>query len=83
MTRKLLQKRRQYFKMVITETQAAHVWSKPFYGGIEYKMPKLMAKRILDARHGEEAKKPNQRSLCEYVDRTFGLKGHCVKVILV
>lgn len=69
--------------MAITEVNAEHVWSKPFYGEIEYKMPKLMAKRILDTRHGEEAKKPNQRFLCEYVDRSFGLKGHCVKVILV
>lgn len=69
--------------MKITECNAEHVWSKPFYGGIEYKMPKLMAKRLLDSRRGEEAKKPNQKFLCEYVDKTFGLKGKCVKVILV
>lgn len=67
--------------MKIVETNAQHVWSKPFYGPVEYKMTKLFAKRLLDSRKGEDAKMPPQKFLCDYVNKTGMVKGKCVRVL--
>ena len=49
---------------------------------IEYKMPKEMARIILKARKGTDAKmKPND-FLCKYVNEQYGLLGTCTNVIL-
>ena len=50
-------------------------------GTIEYKMPEKMARELLKARKGEEAKMRPNDYLCKVVNENFGLKGCCVKVI--
>lgn len=49
-------------------------------GNIEYKMSADMARSILRSRKGADLKVHPQEYLCRYVNETFGLKGHCVKV---
>lgn len=58
-------------------------WAKPYYGGIEYEMPKLMAKEILNERKGADKNMHPQAYLCKVVNETFGLKGNCVKVTTI
>lgn len=58
-------------------------WSKPYYGPIEYEMPKLMAKEILNERKGTDKNLNPQVYLCKVVNSTFGIKGYCTKVTLV
>ena len=60
--------------------ESKSVWAKPFYGGIEYEMPKEMAKQILATRKGEERNIQPQVFLCKVVNEEFGLLGNCVKV---
>ena len=36
------------------ENDAQSVWAKPFYGEIEYEMPKELAKQILATRKGTD-----------------------------
>ena len=50
-------------------------------GFVEYKMPYKMAKAYLDSRKDSEKKKPINDFLVDIVNKEFGLKGHCVKVI--
>ncbi|MBQ8792349.1 MAG: hypothetical protein IJZ62_01890 [Clostridia bacterium] len=50
-------------------------------GCIEYKMPDKMARELLKARKGDEAKMRPNDFLCKVVNENFGLKGHCVNVI--
>ena len=59
------------------------VRSKSYYGPIEYEMPKLMAKEILNERKGADRNMHPQAYLCKVVNETFGLKGNCVKVTTV
>lgn len=51
-------------------------------GFIEYKMPEKMAQELLKGRKGEETKMRPNDYLCKVVNENFGLKGHCVKVIM-
>lgn len=51
-------------------------------GKIEYKMPDAMAKAYLKARGGEDMKMHPNAYLCKVVNEEFGLRGHCVKVIV-
>nr|DAT10019.1 MAG TPA: hypothetical protein [Caudoviricetes sp.] len=51
---------------------------KPF----EYIMSTEMAKGILKDRQGDDKRVPNQKFLCDYVNRECGLMGVCVKVIV-
>lgn len=60
--------------------ESTSVWAKPFYGSIEYEMPKLMAKELLATRKGEERNMPPQAFLCKVVNEDFGLLGNCIKV---
>ena len=48
-------------------------------GDFEYKMPKAMADAILKT---ENSRKPIQEILCDHVNKLFGLKGTCIKVII-
>lgn len=50
-------------------------------GFVEYKMPIAMAKAYLASRKDNEKKKPVDEFLVGIVNKDFGLKGHCVKVI--
>lgn len=65
------------------ENESKSVWAKPYYGGIEYEMPKLMAKEILNERKGADKNMHPQAYLCKVVNETFGLKGNCVKVTTI
>ena len=56
------------------------VWTKPYYGGIEYEMPKAMAKELLKTRKGAEQNLPVNEFLKNVVNMEFGIKGYCVKV---
>ena len=51
-------------------------------GVIEYKMPKEIAKTLLMARKGDELKLHDKEYLCKVVNESYGLKNHCVNVIL-
>lgn len=51
---------------------------KPF----EYIMSTEMAKGILKDRQDDDKRVPNQKFLCDYVNRECGLMGVCVKVIV-
>ena len=53
-------------------------------GIIEYKMGKVMAEQILNDAKTKSGKlpKPAQEILCDYVNREYGLKGYCVKVLV-
>ena len=63
--------------------ESKSVWAKPYYGGIEYEMPKLMAKEILNERKGADKNIHPQAYLCKVVNETFRLKGNCVKVTTI
>lgn len=60
--------------------ESKSVWSKPYEGGIEYEMSKLMAKELLNARKGGEQNMTPQAFLCKVVNEEFGLKGNCTRV---
>jgi hypothetical protein len=53
---------------------------KNYYGEIEYRMSVEMAREILKARKGEDAKMHPQKYLCQYVNEECGLKGYCTLV---
>ena len=55
---------------------------KKFNYGIEYKMSKACADNLLKTRKGEEQKWDPQKYLCYYVNRVYGVKGTCVRVII-
>lgn len=40
--------------MMTKDPESKSVWTKPYYGGIEYVMPKAMAKELLKTRKGVE-----------------------------
>ena len=65
------------------EPENKSVWSKPFYGQIEYEMPKVMAKMLLAERKGTDRNLHPQVYLRKVVNEDFGIKGNCVKVTLV
>jgi hypothetical protein len=50
-------------------------------GFVEYKMPIAMANAYLASRKDSEKKRNPQDFLVDIVNKDFGLKGHCVKVI--
>lgn len=66
----------------IKEPENKSVRTKPYYGEIEYEMPKAFAKELLKTRKGNEVNKPQQEFLCEVVNLEFGIKGNCTRVIL-
>ena len=56
--------------------------NSPLYGTeFEYQMPRSLANNLISA----ENKKINdpQKFLVDFVNREFGLKGHCTKVVVV
>ena len=59
-----------------------HVWSTPFYGEIEYEMPRELAKQLLATRKGEDQHSNVQKFLCSVVNLEFGIKGYCTRVVL-
>ena len=65
------------------ENESKSVWAKPWYGPIEYEMPKEMAKQILAERKGTDRNMHPQEYLKKVVNETFGIKGNCIKVTLV
>lgn len=65
------------------EAKNETVWTKPFYGGIEYEMPAQMAKTLLLERHGEDKNMNPQDYLKKIVNETFRIKGYCVKVTTI
>ena len=65
---------------MIKEPENKSVWAKPYYGTIEYEMPKEMAKQILATRKGEERNMHPQEFLKKVVNEEFGLLGNCIKV---
>lgn len=50
---------------------------------IEYRMPRTLAKDLLKNRKGDEKKLDNQKFLCDYINREYGLLGYCTKVSLI
>lgn len=64
------------------EPENKSVRTKPYYGEIEYEMPKAFAKELLKTRKGNENNKSQQDFLCEVVNMEFGIKGYCTRVIL-
>ena len=69
--------------MKIKEPENKSVWTKPFYGGIEYEMPAAMAKALLLERNGADKNMHPQEYLKKVVNETFGIKGYCVKVTTI
>ena len=67
----------------VKDNEAKSVWTKPYYGGIEYEMTKTMAKELLNERKGAERNMHPQEYLCKVVNETFGLKGHCTHVTTI
>lgn len=65
------------------EPENKSVWSKPFYGPIEYEMPKTMAKMLLAERKGTDRNLHPQVYLRKVVNEDFGIKGNCVKVTVI
>lgn len=65
------------------ENNAESVWAKPFYGEIEYEMPKELAKQILATRKGTDQNMHPQEFLKKVVNEEFGLKGYCSNVIVL
>ena len=65
------------------ENNSQSVWAKPFYGEIEYEMPKELAKQILATRKGPFANMHPQEYLKKVVNEEFGLKGNCTNVIVL
>ena len=62
------------------ENESKSVWAKPFYGDVEYEMPKELAKQILLTRKGTEKNMHPQEYLKKVVNEEFGIKGYCTKV---
>lgn len=52
------------------------------YKNIEYKMTKDMADAYLKGRRGEAKNKHPQEYLCDVVNKEFGIKGNCTKVLI-
>ena len=67
----------------VKDNEAKSVWAKPYYGGIEYEMSKLMAKELLNERKGADRNIHPQEYLCKVVNASFGLKGYCTRVITI
>lgn len=67
-------------KNINKEPTNKSVWSKDYYGPIEYEMPKELAKQILATRKGEEKNWHPQVFLCKVINEEFGIKGNCIKV---
>lgn len=65
------------------ENNTKSVWAKPFYGEIEYEMPKELAKQILATRKGTDQNIHPQEFLKKVVNEEFGLKGYCSNVIVL
>ncbi len=65
------------------ENNTESVWAKPFYGEIEYEMPKELAKQILATRKGTDQNMHPQEFLKKVVNEEFGLKGYCSNVIVL
>lgn len=65
------------------ENNTKSVWAKPFYGEIEYEMPKELAKQILATRKGTDQNMHPQEFLKKVVNEEFGLKGYCSNVIVL
>lgn len=65
------------------ENNTQSVWAKPFYGEIEYEMPKELAKQILATRKGTDQNMHPQEFLKKVVNEEFGLKGYCSNVIVL
>lgn len=65
------------------EASSKSMWAKPYYGAIEYEMPKEMAKQILATRKGDDRNVHPQEFLKRVVNQEFGLLGNCVKVTTV
>lgn len=65
------------------EAESKSVWTKPFYGGIEYEMPQQMAKMLLAERKGSDRNMHPQEYLKKVVNEDFGIKGYCVKVTTI
>ena len=65
------------------EPENKSVWSKPFYGPIEYEMPKAMAKQLLAERKGADRNMHPQAYLRKIVNEEFGIKGNCIKVTTI
>ena len=65
------------------EPENKSVWSKPYYGPIEYEMPKEMAKQILATRKGEDRNIHPQVFLKKVVNEEFNIKGNCIKVTVI
>jgi hypothetical protein len=69
--------------MASDTTNIRKMWdNSPIYSTeYEYHMPRSLANGLITA----ENKKVNdpQKFLVEYVNREFGLKGHCTKVVVV
>jgi hypothetical protein len=65
------------------ENDTLSVWAKPFYGEIEYEMPKELAKQILATRKGADQNMHPQEFLKKVVNEEFGLKGYCSNVIVL
>lgn len=55
---------------------------KEFYSEVSYTMSEGVAKDLLAQRKGDEKKMQPQAYLCHIVNEQFGIKGHCVKVII-
>lgn len=55
---------------------------KNFKHPIEYKMCEAQAKAILKMRKEGEKKMPQNEFLQQWVNREFGLRGYCTKVII-
>lgn len=67
----------------IIESEPTTVWSTPFYGEIEYEMPKAYAKQLLATRKGDDQHSNPQKFLCDIVNTEFRIKGYCTRVVLV
>lgn len=65
------------------EDYKGSVWAHPFYNNVEYEMSREFAREILKTRKGNELNIPPQKFLCDYVNRTFGVKGNVVHVITI
>ena len=65
------------------ENESKSVWTKPWYGPIEYEMPKEMAKVLLAERKGTDRNMHPQEYLKKVVNEDFGIKGNCVKVTTI
>lgn len=67
----------------VKDSESKSVWTKPYYGEIEYEMTKTMAKELLNERKGADRNMHPQQYLQKVVNETFGLKGYCTNVITI